>query len=82
MHYCCQMNITQCRMARAGLGWSLDDLASASGIARRSIARFEAGEAVRPETSETLRQTFVKEGVAFQNGGARIGVSVKRSDAS
>jgi predicted transcriptional regulator len=67
-------------MARTGLGWSLDDLAEASGVARRTIARFEAGEPVKPETMETLRATFVKHGVEFVNGGRRVGVTVKRKD--
>ncbi|MDP9414187.1 MAG: helix-turn-helix domain-containing protein [Pseudomonadota bacterium] len=67
-------------MARAGLGWSLDDLAEASGIGRRTVAKFEAGGTVRPETVETLRHALVEEGVAFTNGGKRFGVSVLRRE--
>lgn len=74
------MNVKQCRMARAGLGWSLDDLARESQVARRTIARFEAGERVKPETVETLRGTFVRAGVEFVNGGRRFGVTVKRAN--
>ena len=74
------MNVTQCRMARAGLDWTLDDLAKASGVGRRTIASFETGRNVRPEKVEVLRQTLVAAGVVFENGGKRVGVAVPRSD--
>lgn len=74
------MNVTQCRMARAALRWSLDDLAGSSGVGRRTIAKFEAGGAVLPDTVEALRQCFVAKGIAFTNGGQRAGVSYARSD--
>lgn len=74
------MNVAQCRMARAGLRWSLDDLAKASGISRASVARFESGASVQPETIEALRAALVREGVAFINGGKRLGVEVPRRD--
>lgn len=67
-------------MARAALGWSLDDLAKTSGVARRSIARFEAGESVKPGTMESLRAAMVAEGVEFINGGKRVGVAVRQKD--
>lgn len=68
------MDQTQCRMARAALGWSVNDLAGKSGIAARSIARFEAGESVKPETVAALAQALVVGGVAFIEQGARRGV--------
>ncbi len=74
------MNVLQCRMARAGLGWSLDDLAAQSGVARRTIAKFEGGGNVLPAKVETLRQCFVRQGVEFINGGKRTGVAVQRTD--
>jgi transcriptional regulator with XRE-family HTH domain len=72
------MNVAQCKMARAGLRWSLDDLAAASGISRRTVAKFEGGGKVSAESVETLRATLVKQGVEFANGGKRMGVSVPR----
>lgn len=72
------MNVTQCRMARAGLGWSRDDLAKASGLASRTVAKFEDGGTVVPETVETLRAALVAQGVEFINGGTRFGVAVRR----
>lgn len=74
------MNSTQCRMARAALGWTLDDLSSACGISRRTIIRFEGGGTVAPESSESMRAALTKEGVAFENGGKRYGVSVLRRE--
>ena len=74
------MKITQCRMARAGLDWTLDDLALASGVARRTIAKFEKGGNVLPEKVETLRATLVAAGVEFINGGKSVGVKVPRKD--
>lgn len=74
------MNITQCRMARAGLGWSWDDLASTSGVSRRTIAKFEAGETVSPETIAKLQSALIAAGAAFTNGGGRLGVSLPRQD--
>jgi transcriptional regulator with XRE-family HTH domain len=65
-------------MARAALGWSRHDLGNAAGITGRTVARFEDGEGVQPETVEALRAALVKEGVAFTNGGRRYGVSVLR----
>lgn len=78
------MNVTQCRMARAALGWSLDDLAEATKavryVSRRTIAKYEAGQTVSPETVEALRACFVREGIAFTNGGKRAGVTYLRKD--
>ena len=74
------MNVTQCRMARAALDWTLDNLADASGVARRTIAKFEKGGNVLPEKMEALRAAFVAAGIAFTNGGTRAGVTYLRKD--
>lgn len=67
-------------MARAALEWSLSDLANAAGVNRRTIMRHEAGQAIQPEGLEKMRAAFVKEGIAFTNGGKRAGVSYLRED--
>lgn len=67
-------------MARAALGWTLDDLAEASSVGRRTIAKFEGGGTVVPETVEKLRAIFVANGIAFTNGGQRAGVTYLRRD--
>jgi hypothetical protein len=80
------MNRTQCKMARAALGWSRLDLSNATkaggsaGVSARTVAKFEDGEAVAPETVETLRACFVRHGIEFINGGKRAGVAYQRKD--
>lgn len=75
------MNVIQCKMARAGLGWSIDDLAAAVGtVSRRTVAKFEAGGPVSSATVEALRQCLVRHGAEFVNGGKSIGVRVPRRD--
>ena len=74
------MNITQSKMARAALGWSLDELARAAGIAPRTVAKFETGGNVMPETVEAMRKAFVAQGVDFTNSAKRVGVSCLRQE--
>jgi len=80
MHYPGTMEVTQCRMARAALGWSLDDLARESGVGRRTIAKFEGGGSVVPETVDRIAAAFVSAGVAFINETGRVGVTTRRPD--
>lgn len=63
-------------MARAALGWTLDDLAAASGVSRRTVARFEAGEAVLPPRLQSLQRAFEAEGVSFISDGGVTGAVV------
>jgi transcriptional regulator with XRE-family HTH domain len=57
-------------MARAALGWSLDELAAASGVNRKTILRFERDEAAsRPTSLEAIRRAFEATGVRFADGG-------------
>lgn len=60
-------------MARAALGWTLDDLAAASGISRRTVARFEAGESVLPARVQKLREAFESHGIVFVDSGSVAG---------
>jgi transcriptional regulator with XRE-family HTH domain len=67
----------QCRAARALLGWSQDDLATASKVAKATIANFELGKsAPYKRTLEDLRRALEAAGVEFTNGdqpGVRLG---------
>jgi transcriptional regulator with XRE-family HTH domain len=74
------MNVVQCRMARAALGWTLDDLATASGVSRRTIARFEAGEPVLTPRVQTLRRAFEAAGILFIDSGRLTGAVVPPSE--
>ena len=67
-------------MARVALGWSAADLARAAGIGYATVARFEAGQTVQPDKVEAMRAALVAEGIAFENGGRRAGVSYLRRD--
>ena len=73
------MNGDQCRMARAALRWSIDDLAAQAKVGRATIARFETGTAARADTVTALRRTLqdagvvlIAEGEASNDGGAGV----------
>jgi transcriptional regulator with XRE-family HTH domain len=64
----------QCRMARSALGWSLDALADASGVNRRTILRFEQGEATtRSKTISAIRRALEAAGVRLIDEGEFAG---------
>ncbi len=64
------MSAAQCRMARAALNWSLDDLAEASGIGRATIHRFEnGGENVKANTITALQTALEAQKVVFYVDG-------------
>lgn len=69
-------------MARAALDWSLDDLASASGVSRRTIIRFEAGESVLPAQVQKLRHALEAQGVLFIDNGRLAGGVIPPSNGS
>lgn len=74
------MDVKQCRMARAALGWSLDDLAVASGVGRRTIAKFESGGSVLPDNIKKLRDAFEARRVRFIDSGPfKGGVTLVRA---
>ena len=72
------MTIAQCRMARAALGWSLDDLAAKSGVGRRTLAKYEAGGNVLPAMVESLRRALIDGGTVLVEQGGMVGVLVKQ----
>ncbi len=64
-------------MARAGLDWSLDDLAEASGVNRNMIASYERGLFEgEPATLQKIRRALEKAGIEFL-AGEMPGVRVK-----
>lgn len=67
------MNVRQCRMARAALDWSQQDLAAASGVSARTVIRYEAGEAVLPARVQALRNAFEAKAVLFIDSGHLAG---------
>lgn len=69
----------QCRAARALVGWSQDQLASVSKVAKATIANFELGNREPYQrTLDDIREALEGAGVEFTNGG-QPGVRVKAS---
>jgi len=60
-------------MARTALDWTLTDLAEASGVSRRTVARFEAGEPVLPMRVKALRHALEAKGILFIDSGHLTG---------
>ena len=67
------MNIRQCRMARAALDWSQQDLAKAAGVSARTVIRYEAGQSVLQGRVESLRKAFEARSVIFIDAGPLTG---------
>ena len=70
----------QVRAARALLDWPRDRLAVASGVPKRTLARFEGGEAVpRQTTIAKICLALEEAGIEFipENGGG-FGVRLRR----
>jgi len=64
----------QCRAGRAILGWSQDQLASASRVAKATIANFEAGKrSPYDRTLLDMREAMEAAGVIFQANGEMVG---------
>lgn len=80
---CISMTPTQSRMARAALGWSLDQAASAAGIQRITAARFETGKSGPGAAASiaALRAAYEAAGIILIEAGkpspaAGVGVRV------
>jgi transcriptional regulator with XRE-family HTH domain len=70
----------QCRAARALIGWSQDQLSTASSVAKATIANFEAGNRTPyPRTLVDVKAALEAAGVIFQNAGEMVagGVGVR-----
>lgn len=63
-------------MARCGLGWKSQELASRAGVSYPSVHRFEAGQTVAADTLAKLEQVLVAAGVQFTRRSGRVGVTV------
>ena len=62
----------QCRMGRAALEWSQQDLASKSGVGSTSVKKFELGAPLRPLLLSALRRAMEDAGVGFIDEGATV----------
>lgn len=64
---------TQCRMARAALRWTIDELVEASGVGRATVARFETDAEIKPSTAAKLRAAFEAQRIRFVDDGPFAG---------
>jgi transcriptional regulator with XRE-family HTH domain len=74
------INVTQCKMARAAVGWGVRDLAEAAKVSPDTVARFERGEELRERTVDAIRAALEAAGVEFidENGGG-AGVRLRKA---
>lgn len=74
-----KLTATQCKMARAGLGLGVRDLASAAQVSTNTITRFEAGEELKPRTVDAIRAALEAAGIEFiPENGSGAGVRLKK----
>lgn len=60
---------TQCRMARAAVGWGVRDLAKSAMVSVDTVSRFERGEELQPRTALAIQSALEAAGVAFLHTG-------------
>ena len=70
------MTVTQCKMARAGLGWSAADLADKAGLTRETVARFESGAKLADASIAAVRRALEDAGADFLQISGKVGVAV------
>lgn len=69
------MTPTQCRMARAALGWSIRRLAQEAELASNTVLAFERGRPVLASTEQIIRSTLANAGQTFvQDENLGVGV--------
>lgn len=66
--------MAQVRMARAGLGWTLEDLSRVSGVSIRTLHRFEKGGGSLARTVRDIQRTLEEAGAVFLPHGA-VGIA-------
>jgi transcriptional regulator with XRE-family HTH domain len=73
------ISATQCKMARAAMGWGVRDLAEAAKVSPDTVARFERGEELRERTVDAIRAALEAGGAEFidENGGG-VGVRLRK----
>ena len=67
----------QCKMARAGLGLGVRELADLAKVSTNTITRFERGESLKERTFDAIRAALESAGVEFTDG-ERPGVRLRK----
>lgn len=60
-----ELSITQCKMARVGLGLGVRDLAELADVSPNTITRFERGENLQVRTVKAIKEALEKRGAEF-----------------
>ena len=63
------LSVAQCRAARALLGWSSADLATAADLGIVTVKRFEGGQVINTASMNAIIDAFAAAGVAFIAAG-------------
>ncbi|WP_010162588.1 helix-turn-helix transcriptional regulator [Sphingomonas sp. PAMC 26617] len=63
------MTPQQCRMARAALEWSQQQLADAAAVRQTTVSDYERGGDARRSTVQKLRAAMEQAGVVFVGAG-------------
>lgn len=70
----------QCRMARAALEWSTQDLAREAGVGVNTVNRFEKGQDARLSSVAAIRAALEAAGVIFiAENGEGPGVRLRKT---
>lgn len=68
-----ELSITQCKMARVGLGLGVRDLAELADVSPNTITRFERGEKLQPRTIKAIKDALESKGAEFlEDGGVKV----------
>ncbi len=63
------LTVAQCRAARALLGWTAADVATAANIGMMTVKRFEGGQTVNAISISKIRSALVSGGITFIAAG-------------
>lgn len=76
------MTPEQCKMARAGLGLGVRDLAALAKVTPETVVRLEKGETLRDRTLAAIRSALETAGVIFiAENGEGPGVRLRKDVA-
>ncbi len=73
------MSPSQCRAARALLGWPTQQLASRADVGVNTVNRFEGGQDARMSSVDKIRAALESAGIIFiPANGEDVGVRLRR----
>lgn len=69
----------QLRMARAGLGWTLVDLAEKASVNPNTISRYEGGRDILASKVRKIEGALREAGIQFSDDSASVSVQVPKA---